>query len=64
VQVNRSGDRSIQISMSIVLGRAYIQWQKLDSLGVRVSQFLTTYGIWNADSRKWDLVAARQVIGL
>jgi hypothetical protein len=50
--------------VSIVLEPAYIRWQKLDGPGVRVSRFLTTYGIWNADSRTWVLVAAEQVIGL
>jgi hypothetical protein len=34
---------------SIILERAYIQWRKLDWLGVRVGQFLTPYGIWNVD---------------
>ena len=34
---------------SIILERAYIQWSKLDWLGVRVGQFLTPYGIWNVD---------------
>jgi hypothetical protein len=34
---------------SIVLERAYIQWQKSPKLGLRVGQFLTPYGIWNVD---------------
>lgn len=33
----------------VVLERAYIQWQKRDSLGIRVGEFLTPYGIWNVD---------------
>lgn len=32
----------------IVLERAYVQWQH-DSVGFRVGQFLTPYGIWNVD---------------
>lgn len=34
---------------SIILERAYIQWHKLDWLGLRVGQFFTPYGIWNVD---------------
>jgi hypothetical protein len=45
---NGNGYDTIRWS-AIVLERAYIQWQHSETLGLRVGQFLTPYGIWNVD---------------
>ena len=42
---------------AIVLERAYLQWQRAPWLGLRVGQFLTPYGIWNADHGTPTLIA-------
>ena len=49
---------------SIIIERAWIEYQPRDWLGVRVGRFLTPYGIWNEEHGTPVLIPARQPIFL
>jgi hypothetical protein len=53
---NGTGDDTVRWG-GIVLERAYMQWQKHDTFGVRVGEILTPYGIWNVDHGSPTLIA-------
>ncbi len=49
---------------SIIIERAWIEYQPRDWLGVRVGRFLTPYGIWNEEHGTTVLIPAHQPIFL
>jgi hypothetical protein len=53
---NGTGDDTVRWG-GIVLERAYMQWQKHDTFGIRVGEILTPYGIWNVDHGSPTLIA-------